>query len=195
MSNPRGTLRRTWFAVRTALQRRGARAVTVVSAFGYLVVYLYAIDKLRFWADGFQLVVAEAPAQQFVRQSFGTFTYEPVFLVELWVLTYQFSMNTVIGLGVALLVGINLGVSYLAWRQPSSCGISSRSAGAFAGIPALLSGAACCAPVVVLVVGIQMTSTLLTVFELLLPIAVLLLVGSLLVVGRQIDDRAGLESA
>ena len=181
------TVRRTLLAVRATAGHEGARGVAALASGAYLLTYLWAIDKLHFERTGFAVTVARDPLGTFFRQSFGTFTYEPVVLLRFGFGTYQFSLNTLMGLGIAVLVGISLGVSYLAWRQPASCGIGSQSAGLFAGIPALLSGTACCAPVIFLVLGVQITGAMLTAFEFLLPIALVLLVGSLLVVGRQVD--------
>lgn len=188
------TARRTKRAVTLTLADRRGRAVTAGTALLYLLGYLYAIGKLEPGNGQFSVTVAAAPLEQLFQQTFGTFTYEPVVLIRLGFLSYQFSLNTLIGLAIGLLVGINLGISYLAWRQPKACGIGSQSAGLFAGIPALLSGAACCAPVIVLLVGLQVTGALLVVFELLLPLSVLLLLGSLLVVSRQITPETAVES-
>jgi len=185
-----GAVRRTAGAVRLALGDRRAVAVVGLATVAYLLTYLYAIDKLTPGNGEFGLVVAAQPWEAFFRQGFGTFTYEPVALVRLGVVTYQFSLNTLIGLAIAILVGVNVGLSYFVWRQPASCGVGSRSAGLFAGVPALLSGAACCGPIVALIFGIQVTSGLLVVFEWLLPISALLLVGTLLLVGRQVDPVA-----
>ncbi|AUX07856.1 hypothetical protein AArcSl_0201 [Halalkaliarchaeum desulfuricum] len=155
----------------------------------YLFVYLYAIDQLQVGDGRFGVVIASDPAAMLFRRTFGTFTYEPVALFRLGVVTYLFSFNTVLGLALAALAGVNLGVSYLAWRQPAACGLGSRSAGALAGIPALLSGSACCAPVIVILLGVQLTGGLLLAFELLIPIAVILLLATLLLISRQIDPE------
>lgn len=180
-------LRQTGRAVGLALGDRRGRAVALGVTVLYLLGYLYAIGTLRLGAEGVGLRVAAAPTQRLFQQTFGSFTYEPVALVKLGVLTYQFSLNTVIGLVVGVLVGVNVAVSEFAWRQPTACGVGTSSAGLLAGIPALLSGAACCAPLVVLLIGIQVTGALLVVFELLLPISVALLVGSLVAVGQRVD--------
>lgn len=185
----RGVVGRTWVGVTLLAGDRRGRMVVITTMLLYLFGYLYAIDKLRLGSDGFGITLASDPIALLFTQTFGTFTYEPVALLRLGVLTYQFSLNTVIGLAIGLLVGLNIGLSFLAWRQPAACGIGSRSAGLFAGVPALLSGAACCAPVIVLLVGIQVTSALLFVFELLLPLSVALLTVSLFAVGRQIEPE------
>lgn len=185
------TVSRTRQAVGMTLRNRRALGVTVGTTLIYLLTYLYAIGTLRGGNGEFGVRVAQSPAQQLFRQTFGTFTYEPVALFRLGIVTYQFSLNTVIGLAIGLLVGLNIALSYLTWRQPAACGVGSQSAGFLAGIPALLSGTACCAPVIFLIIGVQATGVLLLAVELLLPISVALLVGSLLAIGRQVDPAVG----
>lgn len=70
---------------------------------------------------------------------------------------------------------------------PRSCG---GGAGLVAGTPALLAGSACCAPVVVLVLGVQVTWTLITVVTWQLPASVLLLVATALYVAGRVDPTA-----
>lgn len=180
-------LTRTGYALRSSLTRNDTRAVFGVTSSGYLLAYLYGIGHLASGAGGVGITVVPDAAVRFFQPALGTFSFEPVAVVTAGPVTYLFSLNTVLGLGLAVLVGLNLALSYLAWRQPAACGIGSRSAGAFASIPALLSGTACCGPVLLLVVGIQASGLLLTAFEFLLPIASVLLVGSLLLVGRQVQ--------
>ena len=45
--------------------------------------------------------------------------------------------------------------------------------------PALLAGSACCAPAIVLILGIQVSSLFMTVFQVLIPVSVLLLLVTL----------------
>lgn len=103
--------------------------------------------------------------------------------------TYLFSFNTVLGLGLSVLVGLNLTLTYLLWTQPKACGIGESSPGILASLPAVLSGTACCGPVVLIVLGIQASSVLLTAFRFLLPVAVIMLVGSFVLLGRQVERR------
>ena len=181
---------RTAFAVRASMARTDARAVFVATTVGYLIAYLWAIGHLAPGAGGVGLTVVPEAGSRFLRPSFGTFSFEPGAVVEVGPVTYLVSLNTLVGLGLAGLVGVNLAVTYLAWRQPAACGLGSRSAGAAAGVPALFSGAACCGPVLLLGLGVQASGLLLTAFDLLLPIAAALLVGSLLLVGRQVRPDA-----
>jgi hypothetical protein len=163
---------------------------TVASA--YLAVYLFAVGHLRPGPGGFDLFVVADPLSR-AFQPVGPFSFEGVAVVTLGPATLVVSpLDILIGSALSLLVGVNLAVSYLASRHPAACGISpgtGTSAGVFAGLPALLSGAACCGPVVLVALGIQATGLLLATFSVLVPAAALLLVGSLVYVGRAVDPN------
>jgi hypothetical protein len=189
LDRARGALGRTRVAVGLVRRRRDALAVLGAVTVAYLAVYLWAVGHLARGLGGFGIAVAADPlGRLFVSQ--GASTFAPVARVDFGPVTYLFSLNTVVGLGLAALVGLNLSLTYLTWRQPKACGIGSRSAGLVASVPAVLSGTACCGPVVLIVLGIQASGVLLTGFQFLLPLAVLALLGSLVLVGRQVDPAA-----
>jgi len=178
-------LARTRTATAMALRRRDGQLVFAAVSAAYLLVYLWAIGHLAAGLGGFGVTIVDDPLATLL-QSDGTFSFRPIARVVLGPVTYLASLNTLLGGAIAALVGLNLALSYLAWRQPAACGIGQSSSGLVAGIPALLSGTACCGPVVLIAVGIQASSVLLTAFQFLLPAAVLMLLGSLLLVGRRI---------
>jgi hypothetical protein len=123
-------------------------------------------------------------------RSTGALSFEPVVGVVVGPVELLVApVNVAIGGALALLVGVNLAVSFLAWRHPAACGIGGggTSAGLLAGLPALLSGTACCGPVVLIALGIQASGVLVASFGFLVPAAVLLLLGSLVYVGRKVD--------
>ena len=178
---------RTIAAATEVFRRPDATLVVVGTAVGYLLIYLYALGHLAPGIGGFDVTVVSGALEKFFQPELGPFSFTPVARVSVGPVTYLFSLNTVLGLGIASLVGLNLGLTYLAWRQPAACGIGSSSSGFLASIPAVLSGTACCGPVVLIVLGIQASGIIVTAFQFLLPIAVVLLLGSLVLVGRQID--------
>lgn len=185
-----GTLSRTRFAVESVLGRNDTKLVLASVTIGYLGLYLFAIGHITGGSGRFDLLIVPNALSRFFQPALGTFSFEPIARIQLGVIDYLVSLNTLLGLAIALLVGLNIALTYLAWTQPAACGIGSSSAGVIAGIPALLSGAACCGPIFLIVIGLQATGLVLTAFELLVPIAVLLLLGSLVLVGRQVDpDR------
>ncbi len=183
-------LSRTRDATLLTVRRRDAAAVFVAATLAYLLTYLWAIGHLASGLGGVELVVVDGAFGQFFQQARGPLAFRPVARVSLGPVTYLFSLNTVVGGAIAALVGLNLALSYLAYTSPRACGIGSQSAGLFASIPALLSGSACCGPVVLIVLGIQASGVLLTAFQFLLPVAVLALLGSLVLVGRQVNVQA-----
>ncbi|WP_235853478.1 hypothetical protein [Halosimplex salinum] len=190
LADVRGALTRTRTAATLPLHRRDAALVFAATSAAYLTVYLYALGHLAPGLGGFGVTVVDGAAEKFFRPALGPLSFTPVARVSLGPLTYLFSANTVLGAGVAGLVGLNLALTYLAWTQPASCGIGRPSAGVLAGLPALLSGTACCGPVVLIAVGVQASGVLLTTFQFLLPLAVLLLLAGLVLVGRQVDPAA-----
>lgn len=163
-------------------------AVTV----SYLLAYLYAITDIAVdMSAGFSydMPVADPLARMF-EPGPGQFSYEAIAFIELGVVTWVFSpLNTAIGLAVAVLVGVNLAVTYLAVTQPKACGLGA-SSGVFASLPALLAGGACCGPVIAIALGIQVGGVLLTVYSWLLPASVTLLLLSLVYVGGKVDPTA-----
>lgn len=181
---------RTLTATSGIFRRTDATLVVVGTAVGYLLAYLYALGHLAPGVGGVDLFVVSGAFEKFFQPELGPFSFTPVVRVSAGPVTYLFSLNTVLGIAIAGLVGLILGLTYLAWRQPAACGVGSSSSGVIASIPAVLSGTACCGPVVLIALGIQASGIVVTAFQFLLPIAVVLLVGSLVLVGRQIDPAS-----
>lgn len=184
-----GAVSRTRGATAMTLHRRDARTVFAVVTAGYLVVYLWAIGHLAPGLGGYGVTVVSDPLSKVFQPALGPLSFTPIASVSVGPVTYLVSLNSVIGFGLSLLVGLNLALTYLAWTQPKACGLGESSTGILASLPAVLSGTACCGPVVLIVLGIQASSVLLTAFQFLLPLAVLMLLGSLVLVGRQVEPQ------
>ena len=184
----RGLFDRTGAAVGVAARRRDSRLVFVAATLSYLLVYLVTVGDLAVGAGGGVSVrVIDDLSRAFA--SAGFFRFGAIAVVGLGPVTYLFSpLNAVVAATLSVLVGANVGLTYLGTIQPTACGLE-RSTGVLAGVPALLSGAACCGPTILLVVGVQASATIITGFQLLVPLALVLLVGSLLLVGRQVDPE------
>ena len=183
----RGLFDRTGAAVGVAARRRDSRLVFVAATLSYLLVYLVTVGDLAVGAGGVSVRVIDDLSRAFA--SAGFFRFGAIAVVELGPITYLFSpLNAVVAVTLSVLVGANVGLTYLGTIQPTACGLE-RSTGVLAGIPALLSGAACCGPTILLVVGVQASATIITGFQFLVPLALVLLVGSLFLVGRQVDPE------
>lgn len=177
---------RTGAALQAAISRRDSLTVTVAGSLGYLVVYLVTVGDLG-PAGSMAFSVRVVPDLSVAFSTTGFFRFEPIAAVTWLGITALLSpLNLLVGGVLGGLVGANLGVTYLGLVQPRACGLEA-STGVLAGVPGLLSGAACCGPTVLLAVGIQASAAWIGVFQLLVPAAVVLLIGSLLLVGRQVD--------
>ncbi len=187
-------LRRVAVAVRGVLSQRDGLAVFFGTVVGYFVLYSVAVgDLARSVSPGEVGVSVVSDPLSRLFESTGPFQYEAIAFIELGVVDYLFApLTAAIGLGLAILVGLNLAVAYGAWRRPAACHLPDRggansATGVLAGLPALLSGTVCCGPAILLVVGVQATAGILAVFQWLLPVAVVLLVGSLVLMSRRVQ--------
>ncbi|MFC7072019.1 hypothetical protein ACFQJ7_03910 [Halovenus rubra] len=174
------------------LTRRDTVAIFFGLVVGYLSIFLYMMNDIAYNVSaGFSWSVpVSEPLSLMFEQGPGQFSYEAIAFVELGVLTWTVSpINTLIGLFLASLVGLNLSLTYLAVTQPAACGLGAGS-GLLASVPALLAGSTCCAPVIAVVFGLQMSGLLLTAFSWLLPVSVVLLLGSLVYVAGSVDPTA-----
>ena len=181
--------RRTGVAVRGALSRQDGQVTAVVASAAYLLVYLIGVGHLGTGPWGYELSVVSDPLSRMVEPT-SPFQWEPIALVVAGPIELLVSpLNLALGSGLAALVGVNLGVSIVAYRGPTACRLGS-GAGVAAGLPGLLSGFACCGPTVLLVVGLQASATVLTIFQWLVPLAVVGLLGTLLWVGTKVEPAA-----
>jgi len=187
---------RTRRGLAAALADRVATAILFAATVAYTLGYAVAVRDLglasratRPGGDG-ALVSATVVATPLTRALSG----EGVALVALGPVEYLFVPATLaIAVGIGLLVGANLALSTVAWRRPAACEISPAS-GLAAGLPALLSGTACCGPAVFVVLGLQATGAAVTAIVWLRPAAVLLLVASLLWAGWRLDVQSSAPS-
>ncbi|WP_144901198.1 hypothetical protein [Halobellus captivus] len=184
----RSVVDRTVAALTVARTRRDSRVVMIVVAGIYLLAYLFTVGDIFVGAGvGTSIRVVDDLTRALVSQGF--FRFDAIAVVSVGPVTYLFSpLNTVVAVVLAALVGTNLALTYLGIVQPRACGLEG-STGVLAGLPALLSGAACCGPTILLVIGIQASATIVTGFQFLVPVALAMLVGSLLLVGRNVDPE------
>lgn len=153
---------------------------------GYLTVFLLALGDLSLGGGDFEFATVEWRRGL---ERAGAFTFQPVARLTLPGLTFLLSpVNLAIGALLSGLAGLNLAVTVLALRQPRACRFN-RSAGILASVPALLAGSACCAPAIVLLLGLQVSSLMMGVFQVLIPISL----GLLLVTLKLILDRTEAE--
>jgi hypothetical protein len=160
------------------------RRFAVAVAAGYLVLFLLALGDISAGGRGLEVLTTDW-IRMFERT--GALTFEPIVQLTVPGVTILISpINVAIGLLLAVMAALNLTVTYLAFRQPRACRFN-RSTGIMASLPALLAGSACCAPTIVLILGLQVSSLFITVFQVLIPVSVALLVATLVLILRRTD--------
>lgn len=164
-----------------------ARKTFLLTSITYLGAYLYVIGDLRPATGGFAVRLAD-PGLAF--KQISPYYFEGIAVIQSPVATYILSpMNIAIGAVIAGLVGINIAFSYTAFRHPKACG-TRNAAGVVSLLPALLGGSACCGPVIIFVLGLQATTTLVSLFSFLVPVAVALLLLTAIHSSRKVDVNA-----
>jgi hypothetical protein len=160
--------------------------VVMLTALAYAGLYLWLTGDLA--GGGTGGIDAVFPAWQRVFEARSTFQFEPVGLITLGPLIWTFSpLNVLLALFMGMLVGLNLMTGWRLWRAPKTCGLRSASTGLLAGIPALLAGGACCAPLVLIWLGLPIAGAVASLAPVLIPVAILLLVAGLAGMARQLE--------
>ena len=168
-----------WNSLRQILAWRRTRRVVEFSALAYVVVYLYGLGDWRYGGQAFRVQVSDRVGEVLFR-SLGPFQFEPVVLLESPWITFLFSpVNILIALVLGLLVGLNIAYAYVALAYRAGCSVGSYHSGLLGSTMGLIAGSACCGPTLFLVLGLQATASVMAVFGWLVPLAGLLLLGSL----------------
>jgi len=184
MTSVRSTVRTLRELLAVPAYRRMAAALAGL----YEVIFLVSLQDITPGGQGVSVTVVDL-GRMFERT--GAFTFEAVARITVPGLTVLVApLNILVGAVLAGLVGLNLLVTYVAFRQPRACSFN-RGTGILASVPALLAGGACCAPTIVLILGLQMTSAAVTAFQWTIPLAFVLLLATL----KMIVDRTDPELA
>lgn len=159
--------------------------VTAIAVFVlYVIIYLAATQFLIFvqripMAEGFfELKVLENWQDLMFRQR-APFLFESIGALYLGGIKIFISVpNILIAALLGVLVAFNISVSYYSFRA-----LSLRGARGFMDllgtVPAIVSGAACCVPTLILVIGLQLTAGLATLWSFFVPLSFVLLIASL----------------
>ena len=158
----------------------------------YLAVFQLAVGDLTI--DG-----ASRPTSMFVVANWESllvrervpFQFEAVAVLEAPFLVWLVSpMNIAIGMVLGLLTGTQVALVRVARRCAAACGVSPAT-GVLAGLPGLLAGSACCAPLLFVLLGIQVTASLVMLMGLLIPAAFVFLLVGLMLTLRVAARRCG----
>ena len=143
----------------------------------YALLYLYAIGDLDFGRVEWSWQALDWQWQRLLARR-GPWHFEAVAMLELGVMVLLISpANLALAGSLALLLAINLHGA-LALRSRARCTLGQGAASSAGLWPALLAGGACCAPSLLLVMGIPGLGVFVGLFAWLLPLSLLLLVLS-----------------
>ncbi len=150
----------------------------------YALGYLYALGDLDRVANGSWGIVLGDPGLWSSQR--GILYFEAIALLELGPLLLLLSpLNMLLAALLGLLLALNLDGAWRLWRHPQACGLDvgtsghgRGSGGILAAAPALLAGGACCAPSLLLVLGIPSLGAFAGLFAWLLPLSLSLLAVS-----------------
>jgi hypothetical protein len=170
--------------------------VSVVTVL-YLLTYLWsmgdivvtATDQSRFAGAWPVQVAADWPAK-LLRQT-APFSYEPVLAARLTGHIQLFLAPVNLGLGLLLggLAGANLAAAIHLYRTAATC--KRRSfAGLIGVLPGLLTGFACCAPTLTLLLGAQVAAALIGLRNWLFPLALAILLAGLAWSAKRLAGRS-----
>jgi hypothetical protein len=162
--------------LRRTLTDPASQAIAWAVALAYLLLFQLAVADLTL--DGAArpaLVLVVEGWHNLLLRARAPFQFEAVAVVEAPFLVWLVSpMNIAIGLALGLLTGFQIALVRIARRCAAACGLKP-AAGALAAVPGLLAGSACCAPILFVLLGVQVTASLITLMGLLIPAAFLFL--------------------
>lgn len=156
----------------------------------YLVVFLVALGDLTLdSALRASSALTVSGWEALLLRQRAPFQFEAIAILEAPFMVWLVSpVNIAIGLALGLLTGAQIALVRIAQRCSVACGLSPIP-GLLAGLPGVLAGSACCAPVLFVLLGLQVTAAVITVMGLLIPAAFVLLTVGLLVTLRSAIRR------
>lgn len=153
------------------------RRIAIAAGLAYVVLYLIASQDLSLaggtgWA---WRVATDWPSLWM--QARAPFRFEGIAMLETGGLALLVSpVNLVIAGLLSALIALNVHGVLALYRYRSTCRTSGAGVGVLASLPALLAGGACCAPALVLLIGMPGLGALAGLFGWLIPVSLMLLV-------------------
>ncbi|SDL37329.1 hypothetical protein SAMN05192555_10451 [Franzmannia pantelleriensis] len=140
----------------------------------YTLLYLWLTGDMA--GGGLGGWHATFPAWERVFEQRGAFQFEPVGLVSIGGVVWTFSpLNTLLAMTMGLLMGLNIAAGWWLRTRPRQCRLRGAGTSWLALPPALLAGGACCAPLILIWLGLPIAGALAGMAPYLVPGALLLL--------------------
>ena len=178
--------------LRRLLTDPASQALAWGIALVYLAVFQIAVADLTI--DGVSRptsIFVLANWESLLLRERAPFQFEAVAILETPYLVWLISpMNIALGMALGLLTGLQVALVRIARRCAVACGLSPAT-GALAGLPGLLAGSACCAPILFVLLGVHVTASLVTLMGLMIPAAFVFLLAGLAFTLRVAARRCG----
>jgi hypothetical protein len=182
-----------WASLKTILSEPRYSRTAWIVFFAYLLLYLVVTGFVVFSAGGEHLVFGINIASNWQDNIFrmrAPFLFESIGVVYLteYVAVFLSIPNLILASILSTIVSWNIAVSYYIFRMVGWKG-KSGVVSLVGTIPALLGGAVCCVPTLIIVIGLQFTATLATVWAWFVPLSFVLLVASLMWALKQAQEN------
>jgi len=154
------------------------RPLALAGGFTYAVSYLWAIGDFSTMGQPAWDLLAGDPALWLQRRE--AFRFEPIAMLRAGHIAWLVNpLDILIATGLGALLAVNAQGAWILRHRPDICrGRAGGTRGALAAAPALLAGGACCAPGVLLTLGIPGLGAVAGLFEWLVPLSLLMLAAN-----------------
>jgi len=148
----------------------------------FFIVYLISIEHLIITDSGFSLSFAENPSEKLFKTR-APFIWEPIAVLNFFKLELFISINIILGIILATLVFLNIGVAVFSYSLRKICLVSLGKARGLVGIlPSMFTGFACCVPTFIIALAPALASF--TVFfvqiqPFIVPASIIIMLGGL----------------
>lgn len=158
---------------------RASRRIALAIGLVYLLGYLYVLGDLAFGGPGgWTVLVADEWSIRWLQMR-SLFQFEGVALVRADAVTLIVSpLNLLIAIALSGLVSTNVHGAIELHRAPPACAVPGARTGLLASAPAMIAGGACCAPTLLLLIGIPGLGAVAGLFAWMIPLSLALLIAS-----------------
>ncbi|MBI4562319.1 MAG: hypothetical protein HY724_09775 [Candidatus Rokubacteria bacterium] len=177
-------LREGWARLRAALARGRPKRVGILSGVAYVLVYLFSLGHIAITPGRAAFpgagVFTYVGLENLWRQR-APYNYEPVAIFQPvdGFAIFLAVPNLLLAIALGTLVALNVAVFLHGNTQSRHCGLAKSASGLVASLPAFLTGFACCAPSLVILLGAVFASSFLLFVEVAMPAAIAALILSL----------------
>ena len=150
----------------------------VLAGVAYALVYLAGLGDITLDERAGWLFKTGALSLERMLSMRSPFVFEALAMVEAgWWIVLISPLNLLLALVLGVLLALNVHGVVALWQAPTSCTLS--TAGSATGaLPALLAGSACCAPSLLLLLGVPALGMFAAFFGYLIPLSLLGLLAS-----------------